>query len=520
MEKALLSQVFKRSKPLKKREDSGKSNIPLMRCIRCPRALHHKGCLMPSISKKFQGIWGICDISLPHHEPLSSTDRDEEDCELDADIPPIKVFGKGGAFQSEVMWFAPKRDDFRLPKSCIKQFDLLMSKEFPAPFKKISANWYNEQFVQRPSSLGAAEPCVCNQYGDNCEDNCLNRAMYVECNSKCPNGPECQNQRLRRHEFAKTKVAKTSSKGFGLQLCQGVKEGDLVIEYCGEVISPEECARRLEENASQGRSDFYMFKISNDYVLDAGPMGSNARFINHSCDPNCRTQLWTVGPHKRVGIYALRDLKAGTELTYDYCCQGYWCVSFHYMEYFSRLTNLRFDQCILTNICLKFLLLLLLFRPKGQEQRCNCGAKNCRLFLGAKPLKNGSTHSSPSSSKSKKRKPEKRKLKKKDVDVTETESEVDVSTSAGNTNSVSVDDRTETEDEDKDQSTQFATNASATKESEDDLPLQNLKDRDLQNEVSHKGAPPDCAGFVNDSVLLMKPLNGADANDPNRMQKE
>ncbi len=120
---------------------------------------------------------------------------------------------------------------------------------------------------------------------------------------------------------------------------QDVKEGDLMTEYCGEVrcavpfvasflflflcrlrfamcfvqiIDDAECNRRLDVMGKQGETNFYLFKVSNrmvqsfeqrvrciltvwcSQVIDAGGMGNHARFINHSCDPNCITQKWLV----------------------------------------------------------------------------------------------------------------------------------------------------------------------------------------------------------------------------------
>ena len=63
-------------------------------------------------------------------------------------------------------------------------------------YKKLSSNWYNEEFVRRPSYLSdeeRVEPCNCKE-GDDCEDNCVNRAMLIECSKKCSKGDKCKNQ--------------------------------------------------------------------------------------------------------------------------------------------------------------------------------------------------------------------------------------------------------------------------------------------------------------------------------------
>jgi SET domain-containing protein len=57
---------------------------------------------------------------------------------------------------------------------------------------------------------------------------------------------------------------------------------------------------------------------SNRRVIDAGDKGNIARFMNHSCNPNCETQKWTVNGDIRIGLFALKDVPAGTELVIFY----------------------------------------------------------------------------------------------------------------------------------------------------------------------------------------------------------
>jgi len=62
----------------------------------------------------------------------------------------------------------------------------------------------------------------------------------------------------------------------------------------------------------------YLFRIDEDTVIDATKMGGIARFINHSCTPNCTAKIIRVDNTKRIVIYALRDIAANEERTYDY----------------------------------------------------------------------------------------------------------------------------------------------------------------------------------------------------------
>lgn len=61
-----------------------------------------------------------------------------------------------------------------------------------------------------------------------------------------------------------------------------------------------------------------MFRRSSSEVIDATLKGGPARFINHSCEPNCATQKWMVRGEEHVGIFAIKMIPPGTEITYDY----------------------------------------------------------------------------------------------------------------------------------------------------------------------------------------------------------
>jgi len=101
-----------------------------------------------------------------------------------------------------------------------------------------------------------------------------------------------------------------------MQAKEDIPAGTLVQEYAGEIIDVVEWKHRL----SQYREDtpVYFFNLSSDLVIDASAIGSLARFINHSCDPNCHTEKWRVGGETRIGIVASEDISKGTEVTYNY----------------------------------------------------------------------------------------------------------------------------------------------------------------------------------------------------------
>jgi hypothetical protein len=69
---------------------------------------------------------------------------------------------------------------------------------------------------------------------------------------------------------------------------------------------------------SDGSGSCYLFRLDDDYIIDATVKGSAARFLNHSCEPNCYARFVTVDGERRIVIFSLRALRAGEEATYDY----------------------------------------------------------------------------------------------------------------------------------------------------------------------------------------------------------
>ncbi|CAG5105488.1 Oidioi.mRNA.OKI2018_I69.chr1.g2170.t3.cds [Oikopleura dioica] len=129
--------------------------------------------------------------------------------------------------------------------------------------------------------------------------------------------------------------------GRGLFARRPYEPGELVIEYSGTVIRGELCDMREKYYDDRGIGT-YMFRVDDDFVVDATMEGGRARFINHSCGPNCLSKIITVDSRKHICIIAGRFIDFGEELTYDY----------------------KFD------------------RDLGSERiQCGCQAPNCRRFM-------------------------------------------------------------------------------------------------------------------------------------------
>lgn len=114
---------------------------------------------------------------------------------------------------------------------------------------------------------------------------------------------------------ASTLVEARDSKihGRGVYAIAPIKKGTRVMEYLGERISHGEADARYEKKGDDDGHTF-LFIASNRTVIDAGVDGNDARFINHSCNPNCETVI----ENSRVFIDSIRSIKTGEELGYDY----------------------------------------------------------------------------------------------------------------------------------------------------------------------------------------------------------
>ncbi|KAG7387816.1 hypothetical protein PHYBOEH_008130 [Phytophthora boehmeriae] len=152
-----------------------------------------------------------------------------------------------------------------------------------------------------------------------CDDvSCLNFATYVECPPSCPAGHFCMNQRLQHPEkYPLLEPFRTQHKGYGVRTRQQISQQSIVGEYVGEIIDQKELARRLK-SVPRHELNFYYLLLAPGVYIDARNKGSFTRFVNHSCDPNCKTEKWTVKGETRIAVIALRDIQEGEELTFDY----------------------------------------------------------------------------------------------------------------------------------------------------------------------------------------------------------
>lgn len=105
-----------------------------------------------------------------------------------------------------------------------------------------------------------------------------------------------------------------------------IPKGTKIIEYVGEKITKKESEKRGDMVIEESKNDktkgsVYIFELNKKYDIDGYPLYNTARWINHSCDPNCETE--NINGH--IWIIAIKDIKKGEELSYDYgyCLECY-----------------------------------------------------------------------------------------------------------------------------------------------------------------------------------------------------
>tara|TARA_Y100000034_G_scaffold133891_1_gene200805 strand:+ start:260 stop:658 length:399 start_codon:yes stop_codon:yes gene_type:complete len=128
-------------------------------------------------------------------------------------------------------------------------------------------------------------------------------------------------------------LKKSKIEGKGVFAKEDISKKEEIIEYTGELISKEEGTKRADSQLEKGH--VYIFELNDKYDID-GSKNKIAKYINHSCEPNCESVIYN---DKEIWIVAIKDIKKGEELTFDYELTG--------------------DKVI----------------------RCNCGSKKCRKFI-------------------------------------------------------------------------------------------------------------------------------------------
>jgi SET domain-containing protein len=109
-------------------------------------------------------------------------------------------------------------------------------------------------------------------------------------------------------------VRRSAIQGRGVFAAGPIAKGARIVEYTGKRISHEEADAQSQDDDPAHDHHTFLFAVDDAICIDASDGGNEARFINHSCDPNCEVVI----EDGRVFIHALRDIARGEELLYDY----------------------------------------------------------------------------------------------------------------------------------------------------------------------------------------------------------
>ena len=164
------------------------------------------------------------------------------------------------------------------------------------------------------------------------------------------------------------KFARSAIHNWGLYAMENIAANDMIIEYVGEMVRQQVADMRERQYLKSGIGSSYLFRIDEYTVIDATKRGGIARFINHSCDPNCTAKIIKVEGSKRIVIYALRDIGQSKSF--------YFLLSSLFVSHPSQArSNFYLDEELTYDYKFE--------REWGSDDRipCLCGTARCKGFL-------------------------------------------------------------------------------------------------------------------------------------------
>lgn len=221
----------------------------------------------------------------------------------------------------------------------------------------------------------------------------MERSSYIfECNDDCDCKEECHMRVTSRKLTHLLEIFRTDDgRGWGLRTRREIRRGQFIMRYAGVLRDIEDVNKELEAGVD---NDYLM---SLDYgpldpqkvvVVDSSEKGNLSRFINHSCNPNLIPRAVFSGSYDpyipRVAFFALRDIKFGEELTFDYMID---ILADRDNEDFAHIVNLDEDDklCMWGDPSLRIPAVQTTIQKKYYKKRerieCKCGSTDCRVFF-------------------------------------------------------------------------------------------------------------------------------------------
>jgi histone-lysine N-methyltransferase SETD1 len=180
----------------------------------------------------------------------------------------------------------------------IRQPDVDRGSSRLTPFRRLR-EWHKRMYL-RPCALARRSPYVAARKGNS-------RLLESQVVRDPRSGP-------------RTYWEKSPIHGFGLFALEPIYPGELICNYTGQLIRMRVADLRDERAQSRGIGHTFMFRIG-DNVIDATHAGCNARFLNCSCQPNCRAETVQVAGADRVSFFATRAIRPHDEITFDFKMQ-------------------------------------------------------------------------------------------------------------------------------------------------------------------------------------------------------
>ncbi|CAB9501744.1 36 and H4 lysine-20 specific [Seminavis robusta] len=268
---------------------------------------------LPKLTRKPKPSPTTNSLQNVHHH----ADDDMQDVQDKKEGDPVAVHDDV-EFIDEVEWASPDDDNYN-NNSNKKNAELAMKPKLESgdPCGCTVSSFDEDEFCRAATyNANDTETNTKPKYRYCIDPSCILFACQEECRSNCEAGQYCGNKRIQRKEWKQIEVFHAGPKGRGLRTLEHIQKGEFILEYIGRAVRASFLSKLFHRYKQERR--LYIMALDTNVYLDARKKGSVARYINHSCEPNCVVERWKVRGIIRAGIFATRDIPKGQELSFDY----------------------------------------------------------------------------------------------------------------------------------------------------------------------------------------------------------